>query len=172
MNKVIGVLTLVLILAVAGMTQEKKADGTVPDGASKVDGTAPGESGGTFKLAAAVKPEPFRPAVEPVKPVKRSSEIPGEPGKFGKREGILLAALWTATAMDIHSSSRVDKTRYSEANAFGGTGGQIATSAVATGAAFLIQHYGPKNLRWLSSALLAGGAAGHTIGAVHNYGLK
>jgi hypothetical protein len=171
MKKAIGVLALVLILAAAMMAQEKRVDGTVPDGAIKVDGTAPGESGEAVKVAA-VKPDPFRAAVEPVRPIRRSSEIPGETGGVGAKNGLLLAALWTATALDIHSASRTDKTRYHEANTLGGTGGQIATSAVATGAAFLIQRYGPRHMRWLSSALLAGGTAGHAFGAIHNYGLK
>ena len=84
---------------------------------------------------------------------------------------LLAGALWTATGLDIHSSYRLD-TGYHEANVAGSLPGQLATSLCATGAAFFIQRYGPRRMRWLSSALLAGGAAAHAAGAIHNYRLK
>ena len=80
--------------------------------------------------------------------------------------------MWTATALDIHSFSRLDPTRYHEVNKFGSKGGQIATTAIATGTAFLVDRYGQKRWRWLSSLLLSGATAGHAFGAIHNYSLR
>jgi hypothetical protein len=89
-----------------------------------------------------------------------------------KRNLVLTGALWTATALDIRSSNRLDPTRYREVNILGGTGGQIATSALATGAAFLIDRYAGNRWRWLGSLLLGGATAAHGIAAIHNYTLK
>ena len=83
-----------------------------------------------------------------------------------------VAGLWVATAIDIQSGNHLDKTHYQEANLFGSTGGQITTSAVTTGAAFILRRYGGRHTRWIATALVAGAATGHAYGAAHNYGLK
>jgi hypothetical protein len=83
-----------------------------------------------------------------------------------------VVALWSATAMDIYSGNSLDKNRFHETNPLGGTTGQLITSGVATGAAFLIRHYGNKHMGWLASSLLAGTAAAHAYGAAHNFGLR
>jgi len=148
-----------LFLTVGVMAEEKKPDGTASNGSPKLDLSIPdlgvNEAG---KVAGA--------------PLIKRAENLEIPKSLVKRNALLMAALWATTAMDIQSSKHLDPTRFHEANTFGGTGGQIATSAVATGAAFLIERYANRRMRWLSSLLLGGAAAGHAFGAVHNYSLK
>jgi hypothetical protein len=161
MKKILALIFVVLLLSVAAMAEERKADATTTIAALKVDAVT------KDALVEPAKAEAVEPLV-----VKRPSLNPEVPRSHKTQKMLLMAALWTATAMDIQSSSRLDPARYHEVNKFGNPGGQIATSLAATGAAFFIQKYGGRRMRWLSSALLAGGAAGHAFGAIHNYSLK
>jgi hypothetical protein len=96
--------------------------------------------------------------------LKRSSHL--------KLNLVLTGALWTTTALDIHSSNRLDSTRFPEANIMGGTASQIASSAAATGVAFLIDRYAKPRWRWVGSLLLGGAATAHGVAAIHNYRLQ
>ncbi len=155
----LGSAVLAMLLAVAAPAEDKKPDGATDDKAPR------------FDLSMA-DPQPIRAnEVEAVSPVIRARN-PEVPKGMDKRTAIMIGALWASTALDIHSSSRLDQTRYHEVNKLGGTGGQIATSALATGAAIIIHRYGNKRMRWLSSLLLNGATASHAYGAIHNYCLR
>jgi hypothetical protein len=168
MKKTLALIFVVLLLSVAAMAEERKADATTTIAALRTDAVTKADA--VMTKDALVEPAKAE-AVEPSM-VKRPSLNPEVPPSHKTQNMLLMAALWTATAMDIQSSGRLDPTRYHEVNKFGGAGGQIATSLAASGAAYLVQKYGGRRMRWLSSALLAGGAAGHAFGAIHNYSLK
>jgi len=159
MKMIMAVISLMLLLSLALLAEEKRPDGTASNGSPKLDLSIP-----DLGSVEAVKAE--------AEPLIKRAENPEIPKSLVKRNTMLMMALWAATAMDIQSSKRLDPTRFHEVNKFGGTGGQIATSAVATGAAFFIERYANRRMRWLSSLLLSGAAAGHAFGAVHNYSLK
>ena len=153
---------LVLLFSTTMMAQDSnKADSANPlTPLKKIESAAP-----------SVSVEPDKVDAAPI--IRRQRLETGEIyRRYTRTNALLMAALWTTTALDIHSSSRLDQTRYHEVNKFGSKGGQIATTAIATGAAFLIDRYGQTRLRWLSSLLLSGAAAGHAFGAIHNYSLK
>ncbi len=82
-----------------------------------------------------------------------------------------VAALWTTTALDIHSGERLDKTRFYETNWSGGIAAQVVTSSAFTGLAIWLRSTGNKGLKWFSTALLSGVACRHAFAAAHNYGL-
>jgi hypothetical protein len=159
MKMTLTVVSVMLLLSIAVLADEKKPEGPASNGSPKLDLSIPDLGVDT---AGKVEGEPL---------IKRA-ENPEIPKSLVKRNTILMMALWASTAMDIQSSKRLDPTRFHEVNKFGGTGGQIVTSAVATGAAFLVERYANRRMRWLSSLLLGGAAAGHAFGAVHNYSLK
>jgi hypothetical protein len=150
MKMTLAGLAVGLLLCASVMAENNKIDHTASNDASKVETMATDGMGGASNAQA-----------EMVKRSALNPEIP-IPKSYNTQNALLMAALWTATAMDIQSSSRLDPTRYHEVNRFGGPGGQIATSLAATGAAILIQRYEGKRARWLSSALLAGGGRGGT----------
>jgi len=159
----LAVVCLVLVFCTAAMAQDSlKADSTNPAVSLKK----------AENIVPALLADPLK--VEPAPIIRRQRLETGEgiPRSYTRTNALLMAALWTTTALDMHSSSHLDPARYHEANKFGSRGGQIATSALATGTAFLIDRYGPRRMRWLSSLLLSGAAAGHAFGAIHNYSLK
>jgi hypothetical protein len=83
-----------------------------------------------------------------------------------------VAALCAATAVDIRSGSRLDPNRFYESRPAGSALGQIATTAISTGGAFIIHRFGRGRARWIATALLVGAAAGHAYAAHHNYALR
>ena len=161
MQRAIGIVSLALIFAASGMAQQKASqDNLITVGNTQRIKIPEGVTLDAAQSHAAADNGIFRE--------RRAAPGKAETGAFYGS----VASLWVATALDIQSSKGLDPTRYREVNVFGGTGGQIATSAIATGAAFLIQRYGRGRGRWLASALLAGASAGHYYGAIHNYSLR
>jgi len=98
-----------------------------------------------------------------------------EKAKSSKREKIAfygsIAALSVATALDIHSGHHLNPNQYYETRPAGNALGQILTTAISAGGAYIIHRFRKGRGQWAATALLAGGAAGHTVAAIHNYRL-
>ena len=101
MKRTLALIFVVLLLSVAAMAEEKKADGTTTIAALRLDGVT------KDALVEPAKAEAVEPSM-----VKRPSLNPEIPRSYRTQNMLLVAALWTATAMDIQSSSRLDPTRY------------------------------------------------------------
>ena len=161
MKRAIGIVSLALIFSASGMTQEKAPQDS-PTLVSKAQNIKVPEGIASAKMQ--------RGAITADGLWQDGRTTSGHAEKVAFYGSV--AALWFSTALDIQSGNSLDPARFGEVNRFGGTRGQIATSAFATGAAYMIHRYGRGRARWISSALLAGASAAHYYGAIHNYSLK